>query len=92
MKSTTKKLIKENVSHDAITFHKDGTFTVKHSYFYRHGMTTRTIAEKAMAQMDAIGIHATEVDSGDHFHAFVGGAKSGSAQDSYMWVKFTVED
>lgn len=33
---------------------------------------------------------AVIVDSGNHYHDFVGGAESGSAKDSFMWVKFTV--
>jgi hypothetical protein len=30
------------------------------------------------------------IDTGDHWHAFVGGAKSGTSRDSYMYVKFEI--
>jgi hypothetical protein len=48
---------------------------------------------KALPSLSAslAAIHEiTIVDSGDHHHSFVGGAPSGSAKDSYVWVKFTV--
>ena len=35
--------------------------------------------------------NAIIIDSGNHDHNFVGGANSGSAQDSFLWVKFTVK-
>ena len=71
---------------DAMTFHKDGTITAKWGYFYRHDRTPEKYAEKIKEAFPGAFI----IDTGDHWHAFVGGAKSGSAQDSYMWVRFKV--
>lgn len=36
--------------------------------------------------------NAVITGSGNHYHAFVGGAASGSAKDSYLWVTFTFPD
>jgi hypothetical protein len=71
---------------DAFTFHKDGTITMKWSYFYRFDRTPKKYAEK----VKGIFPDATIIDTGDQFHGFVGGSKCGSSQDSYMWVQFKV--
>ena len=83
-RSEIRKVVAENCN--TFTFHKDGTITAKWSYFYRMGHTPEKYAEK----IKAIFPTATIVETGDHFHAFVGGAKTGSACDSYMWVHFQV--
>jgi len=63
-----------------------GQFKYCQSYFYRHGMTEEKLAEKVKAKIPSAVITGT----GDHFHNFVGSAKSGSSKDSYLWVTFTV--
>lgn len=65
---------------------RHGVFTVKKSYFYRNGMTAGGLWDRVQAKIAA----AQLVDCGDHWHEFVGGAKSGSAKDSYFWVKFSL--
>lgn len=49
-------------------------------------------ADKLAASVKAKIPQAVITDSGTHFHAFVGGASSGSAKDSYSWVTFTLND
>lgn len=73
-------------SADKITFHRDGTITAKWGYYYRHGRTP----EYYEARIKSVFPGATVIGSGDHWHEFVGGAKAGSSQDSYMWVKFKI--
>ena len=74
----------EQLGFKNVSLHK-GIFTVKKSYFYTNEMTTEGIFAEIQKKIPT----AKLVDSGNHWHAFVGGAKSGSTQDSYMWVKFT---
>jgi hypothetical protein len=62
------------------------TFKVCKSYFYRKGLTPEAIADKFQAEFPG----ATLVNTGDHWHDFVGGAKQFSAKDSYMWAEFAL--
>ncbi len=65
---------------------RKGVYTAKWSYFYRHGRTPEGLAEVVLAKFP----NASIIEKGDHWHGFVGGARAGSAQDSYMWVRFTL--
>jgi len=70
---------------DVITLRK-GIVTAKRSYFYSHGYSEDKMAEAILTVFPT----ATIVEKGNHWHEFCGGAKAGSAKDSYFWVKFTV--
>lgn len=63
-----------------------GVFKYWKSYFYRHGMTVAKLEEHVKLKFP----NAVITNGGDHWHSFCGGAKSGSAQDSHMWVKFVI--
>jgi hypothetical protein len=63
-----------------------GQFRYHISYYW--GLTQS--ADKLVATIRQKLPTAVITDSGNHFHAFVGGAKSGSNQDSFLWVTFTV--
>ena len=65
-----------------------GAFRFHSSYYW--GVTTG--AEKLVAFVKEKLPEAVIVEFGNHFHEFVGGAKSGSAQDSFKWVTFTLPD
>ncbi len=65
-----------------------GAFKFYRSYFYRHGMTPEHLVNKVKEKIP----NAVILDSGDHWAPFNGGAKSGSAKDSYLWVTFTVPE
>jgi hypothetical protein len=68
---------------DVVSF-RDGIFTVKKSYYWgvsKDGSNLADMVKKFIPE-------ATILDYGNHYHGFVGGAKSGSPQDSYWWVKF----
>lgn len=71
---------------DGFKFHGDGTITAWHSYFYGIGMSPEVAADFIREEFPDI----TVLDSGNHYHNFVGGAKSGSAKDSFIWVKFKI--
>lgn len=72
---------------DHVKKHK-GVFTYWVTY---HWNCTGT-ADKLVAHVMEKIPNAVIVDSGNHFHSFVGGAKSGTAQDSFLWVKFTIPE
>jgi hypothetical protein len=92
MMKQTPKQVKEfieachAVTHASVSCSK-GIFTVKKSYFYGGGKALDSLRWLVESIPD-IKI----VESGDHWHSFVGGAKAGTAKDSYVWVKFTIVD
>lgn len=66
-----------------------GIFTVKNSYYWGMFSDGETkLADFIKSKLP----NAQIIDKGNHYHDFVGGAKSGSAQDSYFWVKFTLPE
>ena len=90
MKKQTKweieKQLNANSFYPDIVSVRKGIVTAKRSYFYRHGYSEVQMAKQVMQAFP----DATIIESGDHMHAFVGGCKTGSAQDSYFWVKFSL--
>jgi hypothetical protein len=65
-----------------------GVFTYWVSYFWGVHRDADALVNHVKTKIPSARI----LDSGNHFHAFNGGAKSGSSKDSYLWVKFTVSD
>lgn len=63
-------------------------FTYWKSYYYRSGMTPNSLVEKVKQTIP----NAVITNYGDHYHNFVGTAKSGSPKDSYVWVSFTIPE
>ena len=81
------KQIKEKLNHSFDTFSvREGIITVKKGYYWGVTKSGETYAEK----VKEIIPEAKIVDFGNHFASFRGGAKAGSAQSSYFYVKFTV--
>ncbi len=72
---------------NVVSFRK-GIFTAKRSYFYGITKPIQPYIDKVIELIP----NAEIVDSGNHFHAFCGGAKSGSAKDSFYWVSFKLKD
>lgn len=75
--------IRETLHCDSVS-RKGDIITAKKSYFW--GVTSDGSAFAALVEKQYP--NARVVDYGNHFHHFVGKAKSGSRQDSYYWVKF----
>ena len=71
---------------DGFKFRKDGTITAWHSYFYGIEMSPEVVVGFIREEFPDITI----LDSGSHYNSFVGGAKSGSSKDSFIWVKFKI--
>lgn len=64
-----------------------GVYKIKRSYFSGGERLLNSMLER-VKKIDGIIV----MDSGDHWHSFVGGAKAGSAQDSYVWITFTLKE
>ena len=86
-KKMTKTEIQTTLTCSAVSKNRAGNYIAKWSYFYHHGRT----AEGYVAKVQDAFPTAIIIQTGDHFHAFCGGAKSGSARDSYMWVEFQLD-
>ena len=85
MKSSEVRELLKGCNFHVISVRK-GIYTVKTGFFYRNSLSPDVMKQKVLSKIPS----ATILDAGEHWHAFVGGAKPGSAQDSYMWVKFTI--
>lgn len=64
-----------------------GAFRYHQSYYWGFTDSADKLVEKVKAAIPSAKI----IDSGNHWHEFVGGAKSGSAKDSFLWVTFKVD-
>ena len=63
-----------------------GQFKYWRSFFYRGQGTSHGLVDFIKAKIPTAEI----TNHGEHWHEFVGGAKSGSAQDSFWWVTFKI--
>jgi hypothetical protein len=79
----TIKQIEELVAADSTSL-RNGVFTVRHGFFYRHGGSAESYAAQVIKAVPG----AVLVDKGEHYAAFRGGASV--ANQSHWWVKFTV--
>ncbi len=66
---------------------RGGVYLAKWSYFYSGGLSEQVCSEKITQAFP----EAYVIDAGDHWHSFVGGAKTGGPQDTYYWVTFKLE-
>ena len=66
---------------------KDGIVTIKKCYYWGVTKSGESYRDKVLELLPT----ATIVDFGNHFAPFRGGAKAGSPQSSYFWVKFRIE-
>ena len=70
--------------HVDVVSSRNGIYTAKRSYFFGMTKDGSNLADKVKALIPEAFI----IDYGNHWHAFVGGARPGSSKDSYWWVKF----
>lgn len=65
--------------------------TFRRGYFYHGGADEDKLAHSVVDKLDKLSIgNRVELGRGDHFHAFVGGAKEWSARSSNLWVVFAI--
>lgn len=70
---------------DDIVKHKDGTFTLRRSYFYTNGKTKKDFEKVVLSRLEKEGYLATMIDSGNVWKEFKGG--STVKNQSHWWVK-----
>lgn len=66
-------VLSDNAHADKIVAHRDGTVSVKRSYFYHHGMTAEKWAARVLWSKvgnESVGSFATVVDKYDDWHAW----------------------
>lgn len=82
------KEVRELVGREVDTLsQRDGVFTAKKSYYWGITSNGDAFANKILALVP----NSKMVDRGNHWAPFHGGARAGSPQDSYFYVKFTIE-
>lgn len=64
-------------------------FEAYKSYFYHNGLSPDSLFTRIHTSL-AGKLKVKYITGGDHYHHFVGGAKSGSSKDSYIYVIFQV--
>ena len=79
--------IKKALDTNHVSRKKDGSYRYWVSYFYSNGLSSEKLVEAVKREIP----NAVIIDNGDHWHDFVGGAKSGTARDSFMYVIFEVK-
>lgn len=88
---TTLKQVREALDStaDSVGKNREGCFTARRGFFYRHGMTAekfRAAVEARLAKLQGAEI----IDCGEHYTAFSGGASL--ARSSHWWVTFHFPD
>jgi len=71
---------------------KPNQFRITRSFFYTHGKDEKVVEREISKILTDANIKFTVLDSGEHWHSFVGGAKPGSSQDSYWYVIVEIQD
>lgn len=83
----TTKEVRERLSMTFDTFSfRNNVFTVKKGYYWGVTKSGETYADKVKEVIPEAKI----IDFGNHFAPFNGKARTGSAGDSYFYVKFTI--
>ena len=70
---------------------RNGIYTAKQSFYFR----TRKHQDLAIAIQETLAENNISIEilsSGDHWAPFKGGAKHGSKQDSWHFVKFKIKE
>lgn len=85
-------LVTHNLLIDCVS-KKGNVFTFKRSYFQGTTKSGEEFAERIASRISSHSRFKAKVaDYGNHFHAFVGGAKAGSPKDSYLWTKIELTE
>lgn len=73
---------------DTVGRNRDGTYTVRREFFYRHGMDSVKFSQNLMERLAAQGVMVELIDRWEHYTGFRGGA---SVRNQSHWgVKFRV--
>lgn len=83
-KKKIRTVLKE-LNPDTIGTKKNGAILCRWGYYYRHGKTDLAFAEAVKSKLDENDIDYSDIDSGDHWTSFKGGASV--ANSSHFWVE-----
>jgi hypothetical protein len=78
---TRQKRVKEILQSeydDKITLHRDGTVSVKRTFFYRHGQTSQSVAQSIVGLLQQNGLKV-ETEAEEHWNSW--------PKDSYWLVR-----
>jgi hypothetical protein len=67
-----------------------GLFTFRKGYFYRHGRTAEDVFVNTLQRLSDQGFKVSNVEYGDHWAAFDGGA--GVRKTSHWWMTCKIEE
>ena len=77
--------MQQKICADALS-KRQGIYTARDEYFYRHGKTEQDLVNK----IKAVFPNANIIEAGDHWAPFRGGASV--ARSSHWFVKFTISE
>jgi hypothetical protein len=77
-----RKLVRDNVVADRVTFRKDGTLYLRNDFFYTHGRSTAGEVAGWTKKLQALGFKVGCMDSGEKWQAW--------PRDSYWHATFTL--
>lgn len=73
---------------DTVGRNRDGTYTIRREFYYRHGMTASDFRDSAVKRLKDQGVAVEVIDYWEHYTGFRGGA---SVRNQSHWgVKFRV--
>jgi len=84
-KLTSSYILDNMIGIDTVS-QKNGVFTARRSFFYKHGKDHMSFADAVADQLKSSGFKVSIIDSGEHDAPFRGGAPV--AQQSHFWVRF----
>jgi hypothetical protein len=80
---TFKKFVEENlVGVDKTVKHKDGSFSLKKGFFYKHGLTAEKHAAKVEDQFKKLGVEFELIEAYEDWSSW--------PKDSWMTAKFRI--
>ena len=74
--------VQDYVAGDKCIAHRDGTFTAKRFFFYRHGGCEDMFAEKIISSLEERGMRVAILETSENWNAW--------PKDSWWEVKFEV--
>ena len=81
-----KSLLKSGA--DTVGKKKNGNIIVRREFFYRHGGTAESFAEKISSILTNADVRHNIIDKGEEWKAFRGGASV--ANQSHWWVEIAI--
>ena len=75
---------------DTVSRKRNGNILIRRGFYYRHGVTSDSFANRVSERLDAKGIRVQVVDHYEHWTPFKGGASV--AKSSHFGVELAVDN